>query len=262
VIAALVAAATAAGFGGDVSGDPAAWSSVEEWLGRSAGSYTETYTVVDQGRRIVAVRQWVAFDMDRKVIDQRGAFGVDPVSGMPVPVTSREHPSMRFIRRPEGILMWFPGLPPACKGPWVDLDAATLKQATSKFGLTIGDGWTSEPALILDNRRGQPRVVESSKNATVYEVLVPGTSGIPPSSGLLLRPGGLAAYRRLQSESFPARVRVSGDGARIQISLDLSRQWAELGQSAHAFVTWSLDHTPVKPDMTRPAKVAPASCLK
>jgi hypothetical protein len=84
----------------------------------------------------------------------------------------------------------------------------------------------------------------------------------------LVRPGAfLMWYPGLLSE-YPACKTpwVTHDGAQtIEVSLDLTPQWHELGAGldarSTAMVTWTLDHTPIKPDPTRPGKVARFDCL-
>jgi hypothetical protein len=263
--AVILFAATACGNGpgeddigtSDSSRDPVPWSRAVQLAAISEGQYTKRVTL--SGGSEATTVEWVSFDLPNEFIDRR--IGISDAPGQAGPAT-REDPSLRFLYMGSRILMWNPSVEESCGTPWIEMPADQLEQLT---GLPIesDDLFVIEPLDILRQANPPREPLEDDADGTVYEIDVPGGTGISVSSFLAENPDLVEVIDKVEQT---ARVRIPGDHGPIVIEVDLTEVLEAIQPGAtaggDAIVTWSVsgpsEVTPVK----LPAEIAGSSCLQ
>lgn len=254
----LVAACSGGSPGGSTAASssappPVPWSVVQTLAAAPFGSYDKQSAAQANGKGTVVVREWVDYDLEKKIVDRRIGLEDDPATSAVEPTGTRDAPSLRFVLDSDGLTMWNPSAKSRCGTPWVKMPASTVADPSSAFAGV-------EPTLLLRQVSGAPSLLGSDTDETVYAIGVSAVAGVPAS--VLQKQPTIAA--ELARESTPATVSVAHDGKTLTLTVDVTNAVTRLNNGADAgkaVVTWTLG--PLERTVSGPgsARVADIACM-
>jgi hypothetical protein len=236
VVVALVVLVLAISCSGDGGGEarpaetPAQvvpWSIAEGLAASRRGEYREVVVVASGSGAQPLVEEWVAFDLDAAVVDRTIAVHYSPDGASSSQTPTRENPSMRIIYTQDSAYMWTSWTEARCGAPWVEMPPEQIAADTG-MDIEATDLLVVEPLDVLRSvDPGEP--VSSDGHGSVYEVTVPGGTGLGVSSFLAAHPD---MVERIVSQEHSAEVRLARDGGQVEITVDLSEVASELVRAA------------------------------
>lgn len=265
---ALLLGATACGGGSEVersapasepSPEAIPWSEVVELASAQRGEYEKVIAAPQDGSVATLLTEWVTFDLRERFIDRRVGLGAGIQQGAEA---TKEQPTLRFLYTRDGFLMWNPGVEQACGTPWVDMPPQAIAAAT---GISVNprDVFVIEPFDAIAAADPPAQVKSVTREATVYEIWVPGMTGIPTSSALANKPG---LIRELQDQQLSAEVRVPPEGGPWEMEVDLTPAFEIIQPGAVSgaeppTTTWTITAPKHVPEPELPSEVADFSCM-
>lgn len=236
------------------------WSDVVELADAKEGEYEKVITAPQGGSVETVFTEWVTFDLQDRFIDRAVGMGAGLGGGVEA---TKEQPSLRFLYMEDGFLMWNPGAEQACGTPWVDMPPEAVEAVTG-LSIQADDLFVVEPFDVIAAAEPPEEAKSVTEDARVYEITVPGMTGIPTSSGLASKP---RLIRELQQQELSAEVTLPSDGSSWEMVVDLTPAFEviEPGLAAGgdaATTTWMITAPKEVPDPELPSDVADFSCMK
>lgn len=225
------------------------WESVDRFAEATRGTYVKRLGAIIQGGAVEPMFETVIFDLDEALVDRT----ID-VSGSD---------ELRYLYTEDVVLMHNPSVEPTCGTPWVDMGSGD--DLTGGMGTPVepSEFLTVEPLDILEQAGNDDAVAVTTTDAsTVYELIVPGGTGLGMSTALIDDPALLEAIHSLEHKALITVPR--GDGP-LLIDVDVTNLLHATDKYAAPDTTmtisWELTvDTPV--DIPLPTNVADIGCME
>lgn len=234
------------------------WSDVVELADAKQGEYEKVIAGPQGDSEATLLTEWVTFDLQDRFIDRAVGLGPGLQGGTEA---TKEEPSLRFLYTDDGFLMWNPGAEQACGTPWVDMPPDMIAAMTG-LSMSPDDVFVIEPFDAIAAAEPPVQAKSVTEDATVYEIWVPGMTGIPMSSSLANKP---RLIRQLHKQQLAAEVTVPPDGGSWKMEVDLTPAFEIMEPGAAGSgtptATWTITAPKDVPAVELPTDVADAKCM-
>lgn len=237
---------------------PLPWSTVIAAATSPQGEYHQVTRAAGAGEEVVLAEEWVAFDVDREMMDRRVALRFDRSTGEVDDSSTRDDPSLQFIYAGAHIYIRHPQNLANCGTEWAEMPTDLLAEQTG-LAVDSAEPITTELLALLQDVGDPGPPTHNDDDATTFVVPAPGTTGIQLST---LVDDPLLA-ERLSAMDQTAQVRVFHDGRPVQVIVDITDAMVaadpRIGESVERGVSvtmrWTLT-APADVDIEVPTDVA------